>query len=215
MKSVRRLLGALVFALLLPAVPFVLSGSLFGQAWGQATADRPDYKVGDKWTYHRVDAVADKTDEWSREITEVGPGNHMVVRTESGSADQSDEAMNFAPAGPEDARVLVKYPLKVGNSWTYSAITNPASLAREKGEVKVVAYESISVPAGTFDCYRIDAEATTAARAYKAQRRWSRWYCPAIKWIGKQHLETNIFNPGGVNTRTDETSELTSFSPGK
>jgi hypothetical protein len=186
------------------------------RAWAQPTSDRPDYKVGDKWTYRMVETVADKTSEWSREITEVGPGNRLLVRLEDGKTNEYDDAMNFAPTGPEDARVLVKFPLKVGASWTFTFKPNTTSNIRENGEAKVVTYESITVPAGKFDCYRVDAKSTAAVRAYNATRQWSRWYCPAIKWIAKEQLETNVFDPTkGGGTRTVATSELTTFSPAK
>ena len=198
------------------ATILALSACLDGGAWGQPTSDPPDYKVGDKWTYRMVEKVADKTSEWSREIAEVGPGNRLLGRFEDGRTNEYDNAMNWAPTGPEDARVLVKYPLKVGASWTFTHKPNTTTNVRENGEAKVVSYESITVPAGTFDCYRVDAQATAGARGYSAHRKWSRWYCPAIKWIAKEHVETTINDPGkGGATRTVATSELTAFSPAK
>src|SRR5208283_6155243 len=112
--------------------------------------------------------VADKTSEWSREIAEVGPGTRLLVRLEDGTTNEFDDAMNFAPTGAEDARLLVKYPLKVGTSWTFTFKPN-ANLIRENGEAKVVSYESITVPAGTFDCYRVDAQSTASVRSYNAR----------------------------------------------
>ncbi len=198
------------------AAMLVLSACLGGAAWGQPSSGRPDYKVGDKWTYHMVEKVADKTSEWSREIVEVGPGNRLLGRFEDGKTHEFDDAMNWAPTGPEDARVLVKYPLKVGLSWTFTHKPNTTSNVRETGEAKVVSYESITVPAGTFDCFRVDAQSTASVRAYSARRQWSRWYCPAIKWVAKEQMETNIYDPGkGGGTRTVATSELTAFSPAK
>ena len=188
--------------------------SLGGTASGQPVADQPAYKIGDKWTYKQVETASGKTQDWSRQIAEVGPGNRLLVRLEDGRTQEYDNAMNWAPTGPETARVLLKFPLKVGSSWSYTATPNPTSNARENGEAKVVAYESITVPGGTFDCYRIDAQSTVSVRAYNAHRQWSRWYCPAIKWIAKEQLEANIFDPGkGGGTKTVTTSELTAFNP--
>ena len=193
----------------------LMLGLLFAEALAQSpTADRPDYKVDDKWTYTKK--IADKTIEWSREIAEVGPGNRLLVRAEDGKTSEYDGAMNWAPTGSDNARILVKYPLKVGDSWTYTHKPNTTGNVRENGEAKVVAHESITVPAGTFDCYRVDAQSTAAVRAYNAHRKWSRWYCPEIKWIAKEQLETNINNPSqGPATRTVEASELTAFSRAK
>jgi len=185
-------------------------------AQGQPVAARPEYKVGDKWTYNSVDAVAGTTKETSREIREIGPANRIVALYENGSTQEYDLDMNLAPTGAADARLLVRYPLKVGDSWTFTAKFSATSNVRENGSVKVVAYESLTVPAGTFDCYRIDAEGTAAAGAYRAYRRWSRWYCPAIKWFAKEHMQANVFSPfNGGTTNEDWTAELIVYSPGQ
>ena len=89
-------------------------------------------------------------------------------------------------------------------------------LPKEKGDAKVVAVESITVPAGTFECFRIDVKAEFGARSYQQRNTWSRWYCPKIKWIAKERHETYIYDvTKGGGSPTVETSELVKFTPGQ
>jgi ribosomal protein S28E/S33 len=68
---------------------------------------------------------------------------------------------------------------------------------------KVVAIESITVPAGTFQCYRIEANSSQGGRQDSTQRSWVRWYCPEVKWMAKEIVETIVFsrsNPSANGT---------------
>jgi hypothetical protein len=67
--------------------------------------------------------------------------------------------------------------------------------AEETGKAKVVARETVQVPAGSSDCLRTEAEATVARRTNPEQRTWTRWYCPEIKWTAKETLVEWAGNP--------------------
>jgi hypothetical protein len=186
-----------------------------GGASGEPNAARPEYKVGDKWVFAAVDGGDAKGSEWSREIIEVVPGG-LKARTESGTALLFDEAMNFAENAPENARLLIKYPVQVGATWTFSRRTGQNGQAEERGEAKVVAKETVTVPAGAFECFRIEAKSQTSFQKYSANRVWTRWYCPDIKWIAREVLEMDEFRPGvGGMSRTKQTSELKSVNLAK
>jgi hypothetical protein len=66
--------------------------------------------------------------------------------------------------------------------------------------MKVVAYESITVPAGTFKCFRIEGDSdwinTLAGGGfeYVLTEKWriTNWYCPDVRYIGKSHTERYI-----------------------
>jgi hypothetical protein len=199
----------------LGVVPVLAAGlSLAVQA--QPAADKPTLNVGDKWVFSQV-AADGKTTSWSREIVELPSGEPVRVRWGNGTLAEYDDAMNFVPEGkPEFMRALVKYPLKVGNEWSLSRnFANPGT--GETGKAKVAAYEAVTVPAGTFQCYRVEAEATLTNKTYYETRRWVRWYCPEVKWIAKETVETKTYNPyNPAATGTVQTSsELVKFTPGK
>jgi hypothetical protein len=83
--------------------------------------------------------------------------------------------------------------------------------------VVVRGYETITVPAGTFSCYRVEASRTYVNRTYTSNmHRSTRWYCPEVKWIAKEIVETttrSTSNPASNGTTTDA-SELVRFTAG-
>ena len=200
-------------ALIKPIV-VVLSVVGLSVAQAQPAAEKPKFSVGDKWQFQQSTADG-KTTTWSREIVETSSGEQLRVRMGSGKVEDYDGAMNFMPEGnAERVRVLGKYPLKVGDAWTFSRkFPNPG--VAEEGKAKVVALESLTVPAGTFQCYRVEAEASLTNKAYKENRTWVRWYCPEVKWIAKETLETKTSSRESGSSATSETSELVKFTPGK
>jgi len=186
-----------------------------GIAASQPVAEKPDWKVGDRWEFRQTTTPGDQSTTWSHQITDLLPENRIRVKFGNGTLEQYDAAFNFIPDGrAEFIRILAQYPLKVGDQWTYTRkFANPA--LEEKGTAKVVTYESITVPAGTFDCYRVDIDASFNNKQYSEQRLWQRWYCPKVKWIAKERLETRVFQPRSPGTTTVASSELAKFTPGE
>jgi hypothetical protein len=187
-------------------------------AIGQPVAEKPDWKVGDHWEYQQTTTVGNQaptSNALSRKIEAFLPDDRIEVRSGSGKLEQFDSAMNFMPDGRADAtRIYARYPLKVGAEWTYSMKAG-AMDGTENGSVKTVAYESITVPAGTFACYRTDGESNFNNKNYRERRVWSRWYCPEVKWIAKQRLETTTFKINTIGGTTVETWELLKFTSGR
>jgi len=118
------------------------------------------------------------------------------------------------PHGLDNSRILARYPLKIGAEWKYTRRPGKSGQREELGSAKFVAYERITVPAGTFACFRVDAEASTSYRSYSEQKLWNLWYCPDIKWIAKERVEVHTFNPGGPPSSVMSVSELEKYTPG-
>jgi hypothetical protein len=185
-------------------------------AAAQPVAPKPAINVGDAWEFKGLLEPDGKPNDWTRTVVEVAPNDVLKIRQQDDRVVDYDGALNFMPEGRADyARVLVKYPLKVGDEWEMSRkFPNPQT--EEAGKAKVVAFETITVPAGTFQCYRIEAEAWTTNRSARERRSWKRWYCPDVKWIAKELLETTVYGTATRTTSTSaSTSELVKFTPGK
>ena len=195
-------------------VVVVSAAGLSLAAQAQPVAEKPKIGVGDKWVFNQTTADG-KSTTWSREVVDVPSADQLKVRMGNGNVTDYDGVMNFLPEGkPEYARLLAKYPLKIGDTWTFSRkFANPGTA--EEGKAKVVAFESLTVPAGTFQCYRVEAEASLTNKAYKENRMWVRWYCPDVKWIAKETLDTKTTSRESGSSATNETSELVKFIPGK
>jgi hypothetical protein len=186
-------------------------------ALGQPVAERPDWKVGDHWVYQQTTTIGNQpatSTTLSRKIEAFLPDDGIQVRFGNGKLEQFDSAMNLVPDGRADAtRIFAQYPLKVGAEWTYATKLS-AMQGTENGSVKTVAYESITVPAGTFACYRTDGESNHNDKNYREHYVWSRWYCPEVKWIAKLRMETTTFKINTIGGTTVETWELVKFTPG-
>jgi maltoporin len=193
-------------------VAFVSMAALAVGTVGAQTAEKPAYKVGDKWVFQQTEADG-KTTTWSREIVEVGAGG-LKVRMGSGAMGDYDDAMNFGDSGGQNVRVLARYPMKVGDSWSFSRRVGASGQSEERGEAKVTAQESITVRAGQYDCFKVEARSTTATRGVNDQREWVRWYCPAVKWIAREETKTLASRYGQGTSHSETKSELVSFTPG-
>jgi hypothetical protein len=73
------------------------------------------------------------------------------------------------------------WPLKVGKKWSSDYISRQSSEgfrpSRSKISVKILTYEEVTVPAGTFKTLRIQAGEETF------------WYAPSIGWAVKEEIE--------------------------
>ena len=75
------------------------------------------------------------------------------------------------------------WPLRVGKKWKDDYICRRSSkgfrASHSKISVKILTYEEVTVPAGTFRALRIQAGEETF------------WYAPSIGWAVKEEIETN------------------------
>jgi len=200
------------------ALALAFAGCAGVAAHAQTAAQKPAIVVGDSWEFKATSMPDGKTSEWSRTVVEIAPNDALKVRMQDGKVFDYDGTMNSMPNGSADsARILVRYPLKVGDEWKLvPTLANPN--ASETGKAKVVAFEAITVPAGTFQCYVVEAEAYRegARGRAKEDRSWKRWYCPDVKWIAKEVLQTRIHGTTGrPESASVETSELVKYTPGK
>jgi hypothetical protein len=109
----------------------------------------------------------------------------------------------------------LKFPLSVGNEWKYTARADPFGQAERSGTYKVAAFEAVTVPAGTFDCFRVDGEWQTNGHGFSVRGSDKIWYCPAINFYAKRSAEFTLrsvadsYHPN----RTERVSELWRFFP--
>ena len=191
------------------AIAFMLASAV---ALAQPVAEKPAYKVGDRWQFTSTEG--DKTTKWSREIVDVR-ADGLTVKFGNGTTNAYDDAMNFVdPEGAANSRILGRYPLRVGAEWQFARKAGQKGALDERGSAKVVAYEKVTVPAGTYDCYRVETESSITGRLFNEKHAWTRWYCPEIRWIAKERMEVQTFNPRAPPTSTTSVSELVKFTPG-
>lgn len=185
----------------------VALGAAPGLAQSPARADRPEVKVGDTWVYRNTDVFTGEKREISFSVTAVDPAR---IVTESGIS--TSGAWTFTrdwnpverKAGDVVANSLkpywpfLQFPLEVGKSWETAfenEVTVPSGLRHAKWQWKarVVAAEAVTVPAGTFQTLKVEANGTFASR--EGLRSWTGshkdtvWYAPDVKRVVKRDFE--------------------------
>ena len=210
MRSFERL--AITAALAVPAILMAMPAA--GEA---SSADKPALKVGDYWVYQRSQTRPPVGDAASptfrREIVEVTPDGNL--RTGGRPPNLYDASLNVIPAsGPDNMRKLFRFPLAVGQTWTWSRRVYPTQYpdVEERGDFRVVAYEPITVPAGALECFKIVGDTTTSGRYIGSYEKVQIWYCPSVRHMARQvveHRDTKVLNAGvGLyNTTTIELLE--------
>ncbi|MBK6803491.1 MAG: hypothetical protein IPG84_00800 [Betaproteobacteria bacterium] len=78
----------------------------------------------------------------------------------------------------------------------------------------MIAWEPLTVPAGTFDCFRVEGKAEAAYKAsYQQQIKETYWYCPKVNGIAKLQRETSTFSRDSPSSRETVEQLLTRHTP--
>ncbi len=156
----------------------------------------------------------DRSEPWSRLVVEIQPDRIKMI----GAANQSlefDTSLNFIdPKGAEYSPLTLKFPMSVGMEWKYSARAGPTWQGERSGAYKVAAHEAVTVPAGTFDCFRVEGEWQSNFMNFKGRGSEKIWYCPKINFVAKRSSESIAEPQHGTRTTEARLSELTQFKPG-
>jgi hypothetical protein len=148
------------------------------------SADRPALAAGDSWTYRQV--TDGKETLWTRRVVAVGADGGADMQI-GDRAFKVDASLNVLDArGPEYKRELYRFPMRVGAEWTASNKAFLQYVMDQHNRFRVVAYEPLTVPAGTFDCFRVEGESTITYKAsFSREIKETYWYCPKVASFAK------------------------------
>ena len=209
MKSARRYFAA----------PFLVIAWICSPAMAQGVVEKPTPKVGDLWEFQqsvKVGSGGESSQPWSRKVSEILPDRITMVGG-AGVSFPSDASLNpIDPKGAEYSVMTYKFPMGVGNEWKYTARAGPTGQLERTGSYKVAAFEAVTVPAGTFDCFRVEGEWQVNGAGYSGRGSETYWYCPKISYVAKRSSELTVNQRTYTNYgKTSETrlSELTKYTP--
>jgi hypothetical protein len=188
-------------------------------------AEHPSFAVGESWTWRRTQTRPPPGDAAmpviTRRIVSIAPDGSFRTSNVRGP-NHYDASLNIvAVLGEDYKRILFRFPLKVGDRWTWTRKVNPEYPdVAETGTFHVVSYESITVPAGTFECFRIRGDMSLTGRHVGTITTTDTWYCPSIRQVGKLVMTVNETRtpgtgPGVYNTDTSELLSTTVIGPAK
>lgn len=177
-------------------------------AGGRTLETPPKLHVGDSWRYNRFSQTVEQAGDDGFVLKLTMDDTTTTTRTNrEGNPVSSDTVTrvgtvtaNYSPFMP-----ILRFPLKTGRTWresytmTTSYIVNTSNDAEY--EAKVVGWEVVKVPAGTFDALRIDWHVRSSGTA--GNRDGTHWYAPEAKSLVKSVTR--------VNGKSVE-AELTSYS---
>ena len=157
------------------------------------SADRPVVKVGDEWQFMQYSVVPIQKPNVVWVITSVTPTG--IAGTSNGKPLTLTSDLNIieSPTRKFTDRRNLSFPLMIGKSWNYATqveFKDQDAISRMDAEVKVVAYEKVTVPAGQFDAFKIEAKGKLgqqgAAGAGAVEFTETSWYAPSARAIVKQ-----------------------------
>lgn len=190
-------------------------------AQAQST-DKPDVHVGDRWYWQHTDGKANEKDVTTIEdVIEVNPDNLKVrarVKGRSGSAiftyTRDWDPVDVGIARYDPMLQTLAFPLSVGKKWTSHADKQLFSNGKHGSfnlKAEVQAYEKVTVPAGTFDAYRVQVTVDATSNDEDANighTTETQWYAPEAKRYVKL---VSAFTRDGVE-RTKDIYELADYS---
>lgn len=163
-----------------------------------------DPQVGDHWTYeYRDEITGDVKSTLTQTVTDVSVSEIGVRNSKLGTAGDGyqtfDRSWNLVNSGnwhyrPSDG-TGIRAPLAAGKSWPFKSndLNTTAGLnGKRSGTSKVVAQESVTTPAGTFDTFKIETSfqiQNTNDPTKKVQAIVQTWYAPAIDhWVKRSFV---------------------------
>lgn len=153
--------------------------------------ERPELKVGDLWSYQRVNRDGTQI-EVRREIKAVTPESlTAIVKDAAGTTEQqwTPELNYLRGEGPRVERPHQQYysfPLAVGRQWKVDkkGVGTSGRDFKSEGACNVVAFEKVETKAGAFDAFKVNCETDFilyGARPILGRERYVYWYAPAAR----------------------------------
>jgi DUF3108-like len=163
-----------------------------------------DLQVGDHWTYElRDDVSGDVKSTLTNTVTDVSTSQINSRFGKLGTSNTGyqtyDHSWNLMENGvwrnrPNDG-TGIQLPLAVGKAWSFKStdLNNTAGASwKRSGTSKVVAQESITTSAGTFDTFKIETSIevqSTSDPTKKIQTVQQTWYAPSIDhWVKRSSV---------------------------
>ena len=205
----------------------------------QGKAAAPHIDVGDEWVYlvltsnpryalaepeTRIDrfTVVDEADGKPKISYSVlaAPGGPAIRTSNVYSARPSLESGLSNASEITGVRNLLLFPMEVGAKWSYADEypRGDGSRGRETFDAKVIGWESVSVPAGTFWALRVELEgwgynlSTVATSHTPSRQRIMYWYSPEMKHSVKGIVQVYCAAQDRCVMQSVRTSELLSFT---
>jgi uncharacterized caspase-like protein len=187
-------------ALAAPAAPRAQPAVIIG-----GRVERPDVRVGDRWTYRVTDLITNLTSSTTLEAATI-TANRIYTRRSSSTSDAGlievwDRSWNLLRRGDIDYVPFYptfQFPLEKDKSWSGTvSFAQLHTTTVHSIKMLAVGWERVTVPAGTFDALRINIQ----GHLNQSSTLWYSsgsvnnvvWYAPAIRQVVKSEIDQTAF----------------------
>ena len=174
------------------------------------------YRVGDRYTYDRIDRLpfGNKPNRFTIRVTAI-TGEHVIFGNGIVIRDLLGNQLRFRDGRETTPRQDTPLEYAVGKKWSTRFNVSKAgqSLGTTSVDFRVAGREKVSVPAGTFDCFRIEGRGTNRdAGAPEMEIVSTRWDAPdrVRSAVARDEVLRRVVR-GHVTTERSNRLELVSF----
>lgn len=173
------------------------------------------YIEGDKYTYIVVNRMTGHTSQQTLVVTKVDESrDHVEYNQGEFTSDLMGNATNTDRGQLSSPRQFYPSNLQIGERWESTFFQNRPSGNTQyfKYDVRVVAKEKLTVPAGTFDTFRIQAIGRNVGQGHRIER--TLWVTPGVNVNIATEVKT--FSPRGAleqHDRRELNTYQSSYSP--
>jgi hypothetical protein len=199
MFKLRAGLTILLLSWATPGLPQVLS-----------PAERPNVKIGDSTVFRDLNVRTGEKRDTSFVIIRIDP-DKIVSETSGSTSGTRTFTRDFNPVEIKTGESVasrfkpfwpyLQFPLQVGREWAIpfevEASARPANRnAKWQWKARVVAAEAVTVPAGTFQAFKIEYDGSFATR--QGNKSWTgtskevAWFAPELNRIVKHDFEQSV-----------------------
>jgi hypothetical protein len=188
--------------------------------FAQEQAPAPSFKEGDTWQFNfsRKGQIASSTDQLNEGVYELSVLQGDVKLYESNGGERSEipvrqGLLRLIGKSDENRRPELKFPLSVGQKWTYEYQVRPPNSRRDQKrlvEVSVAGMEQVTTPAGTFKAYKLirsESWSSTGLAGTGGSSTTTYFYSPETRSVVKSSTVNDV-NPATIDI------ELIKFTPG-
>jgi hypothetical protein len=205
------------------AALLILCGAA-AMAAGSGEIPQPNVHVGDLYRYRSIDGLTQEPQaEFTHRVVEVND-REIVIQVRNSKNDNSvlryfNRDWNLLDNGQakyEPYYSEFKFPMSVGMTWSQNFTSLATNGNTWVGYLigKVLALEKVTVPAGTYDAFRIERNVEfrgTGANAIIVKWRITTWYAPEVgRFVRREDVATR-----DGRMRSSALEQLLEYVPGK
>lgn len=188
------------------------------QGFNRDRLDAPSMRIGDAYTFETIDHVDPRLNNvTTREVTDVSAVEVTMKYTNAKSGyarmltyDASLNLLSTRSRNNEgsDFRPALRYfsfPGRVGDTWTAASTETNTKTGKTRAHAfkgRIEGIETVTVPAGTFDVWKISIESEVRDDSKTLFGRDVSWYSPQIRRTVKSEIESGDGVTGAMGRRT-------------